>query len=83
MNREYNNLAVYFDTFSSIPFRYPNDLSALTESEETDGPLQLEVPDRQHHVNGNDVTKKIETKDASIGVGMFCKHCGHPVDIDV
>jgi len=26
--------------------------------------------------------KKVETKDASNDVRMFCKHCGHIVDID-
>ncbi|XP_052786150.1 histidine decarboxylase-like [Mya arenaria] len=65
---------------------YPKDLSALTENEqeENDTVLKIEVP-----VHTNSATsettgkKKVETKDASNGVRMFCKHCGHPVDVDV
>ncbi|KAL4216522.1 hypothetical protein ACF0H5_024245 [Mactra antiquata] len=65
--------------------RYPQDLTALHENEETEHHLTLEIP-KSHVIHENGDTyiekKKVETKDASNGVRMFCKHCGHPVDID-
>ena len=61
------------ETYSngSVVIRCPQDLSALKETEETEN--------GQNEVK---VQRKVETKDASNGVGMFCKHCGHPVDIE-
>lgn len=70
-------------------FRYPKEMTALDENEheEVDGQVTIPVPD--HHVTGSKTAtgasaarKKVETKDASNGVRMFCKHCGHPVDLD-
>lgn len=63
--------------------RYPNDLSALSEHDEAENQLTLAVPE-PHMIQNGDVSgkKKVETKDASNGVRMFCKHCGHPIDVD-
>lgn len=67
-------------------YRYPQDLSALRENEESEsGHLTLEIP-KSHMIPIDGATsadkKRVETKDASNGVRMFCKHCGHPVDVD-
>lgn len=71
--------------------RYPKEMSALdeTDHEEVDGQLTIPIPERHKTgtiaVNGtgsDGAKRKVETKDASNGVRMFCKHCGHPVDLD-
>lgn len=61
------------ETYSngSVVIRCPQDLSALRETEENDSGQGDTL-----------VKRKVETKDASNGVGMFCKHCGHPVDVE-
>ena len=66
--------------------RYPKEMSALdeTEHEEVDGQITIAVPDthvtESLAINGD--PKRVKTRDASNGVRRFCKHCGHPVDID-
>ena len=67
------------ETYSNgdVVIKCPQDLFALKETEEIDNGVQI--------TEGNNevsVKRKIETKDASNGVGMFCKHCGHPVNIE-
>ena len=66
------------ETYSngSVVIRCPQDLFAVRETEETDSILQL------NEEQSETSEKKVETKDASNGVVMFCKHCGHPVDVE-
>ncbi|XP_060593010.1 histidine decarboxylase-like [Ruditapes philippinarum] len=67
----------------SYVIKYPNDLSALNEHDEGENQLTIAVPERKIVTYGDtDKKKKVETRDASNGVRMFCKHCGHPVDVD-
>ncbi|XP_052264324.1 histidine decarboxylase-like [Dreissena polymorpha] len=72
--------------------KYPQDLSALaeTEQEEFTDTIRVVVPTKGiagkydgGKSNGEAGGKmRVQTRDASNGVRLFCKHCGHVVDVD-
>ena len=66
------------ETYSNgnVVIKCPQDLSALNETDENGSSIQ--VSDRKCESR----ERKVETKDASNGVAVFCKHCGHPVDAE-